>query len=85
VTYQQQLEIDRESLRQQLAIATEPNRIAIGYSGELVGAMCRDKAGRITLATLTDDDLETLIAQALEAKAKRVRRDEPCPTTERAR
>jgi hypothetical protein len=86
-TYQQKLEADRESLRQQLAEATIRNRIRVSHFGGVSGAMARDNAGRIVLVTLDDDSLDELIADALEVQ--RVRRelakseDKPAPATER--
>ena len=88
MTYQQQLEADRESLRQQLAIATRPNCAAIGRCEGKAGLMARDNAGRTVLVTLDIEALDSLIAEAFEARSILLSAardtDAPAPDTKRS-
>jgi len=88
MTYQQKLEADRESLRQQLAIATRPNCASIGHCDGKAGLMARDNAGLIVLVTLDVPALDSLISEAFEARsillsAARID-NEPAPDTKRS-
>ena len=84
MTFQQQLEADRESTREQLAAATKPNTLRIGYGGGVVGAMARDNAERIVLVNLDRAALRQLAADIAEAErclsAHATDDDTPAPT-----
>mgnify|MGYP006354720955 FL=1 len=82
-THQSQLEADRESYRQLVQIATQPNALRIGYANGIVGAMVRDNAGRIVLVTLDRAAIRLAISELVEAerclKAQPVADEEPPP------